>query len=239
MKENRDVTICLSEADVLKSQGNDLFRSGRWGEALVAYQSGLGQLPKRKQKVTSGKVEFNGPIDDDEDKEDNKVDNESSINDDDSLEATPATETDILCSKARAILSANIGACHLKLGDYKSAVETCSQALLDDPRYVKALQRRALSNEKINSWSSLTSAQEDYTFLLTLLPTSSPLVKETEQSLRRVKPLAEAAQKTETTEMLNKLKGLGNSILGNFGLSTDNFKFEPNGQGGYSMNFSP
>lgn len=24
---------------------------------------------------------------------------------------------------------------------------------------------------------------------------------------------------------------------GNFGLSTDNFKFEPNGQGGYSMNF--
>ena len=56
--------------------------------------------------------------------------------------------------------------------------------------------------------------------------------------------------------MLGKLKGLGNSILGtlldynmvagnptlssqgNFGLSTDNFKFEPNGQGGYSMNFT-
>ena len=27
-------------------------------------------------------------------------------------------------------------------------------------------------------------------------------------------------------------------FLGNFGLSTDNFKFEPNGQGGYSMNFA-
>lgn len=25
--------------------------------------------------------------------------------------------------------------------------------------------------------------------------------------------------------------------IGNFGLSTDNFKLEPNGQGGYSMNF--
>lgn len=55
--------------------------------------------------------------------------------------------------------------------------------------------------------------------------------------------------------MIDKMKGLGNSILGeqlfflkrkpeftdtfsgNFGLSTDNFKFEPNGQGGYSLNF--
>ena len=55
--------------------------------------------------------------------------------------------------------------------------------------------------------------------------------------------------------MVDKMKGLGNSILGErnakklevtlrrpntgrFGLSTDNFKFEPNGQGGYSLNFS-
>lgn len=33
-------------------------------------------------------------------------------------------------------------------------------ALADDPEYVKALQRRAASNEIINSWSSLTMAQE-------------------------------------------------------------------------------
>jgi len=56
-------------------------------------------------------------------------------------------------------------------------------------------------------------------------------------------------------EMVDKLKGLGNSVLGErntpkvgngaeevnagrFGLSTDNFKFEPNGQGGYSLNFA-
>jgi hypothetical protein len=71
-----------------------------------------------------------------------------------------------------------------------------------------------------------------------------------------MQPQIEAAQKKEMGEMVDKLKGLGNSILGkhcpraigktmsfknrqgNFGLSVDNFKFEPNGQGGYSMNFS-
>lgn len=33
-------------------------------------------------------------------------------------------------------------------------------ALSDDPHYVKALQRRAASNEKIGTWSALSSAQE-------------------------------------------------------------------------------
>ena len=96
----------------------------------------------------------------------------------------------------------------------------------------------------------------DYITLSKLLPASSSEAKVAERSLLLLKPRIEAAQKRETGEMLDKLKGLGNSILGiplmsfvgphrsliggsgNFGLSTDNFKFEPNGQGGYSMNFS-
>ena len=54
----------------------------------------------------------------------------------------------------------------------------------------------------------------DNTALLKLLPPSSPLFRETERSLQLLKPRAEAAQKRETAEMLDKLKGLGNSILG-------------------------
>ena len=93
--------------------------------------------------------------------------------------------------------------------------------------------------------------------MLNLLPPDSPLAKETEKSLGSLKPRVEEAQKRETAEMLDKLKGVGNSVLGKwyfsdafhlfmfaflssgrFGLSTDNFKFVPNGQGGYSMNFT-
>ena len=41
-----------------------------------------------------------------------------------------------------------------------------------------------------------------------------------------------------TDEMLGKLKEMGNSILGNFGISLDNFKMIPNGQGGYSIQYN-
>jgi len=80
-------------------------------------------------------------------------------------------------------------------------------------------------------------------------------VVEAKRSLRLLEPRIEEVQKREMGEMVDKMKGLGNSILGErnatrlevtlkrpntgrFGLSTDNFKFEPNGQGGYSLNFS-
>ena len=40
------------------------------------------------------------------------------------------------------------------------------------------------------------------------------------------RPLVEAKREEMKAEMIGKLKDLGNSILGNFGLSTDNFKAE-------------
>ena len=109
---------------------------------------------------------------------------------------------------------------------------TISKALKDDENYVKALQRRASSSEALNTWSSLSTAQADLEKLSTLAP--SPAI---DRTLRSLRPRVEAAQKRETAEMMDKFKSLGNSLLGNFGLSTDNFKFEPNGSGGYSLNF--
>jgi hypothetical protein len=106
-------------------------------------------------------------------------------------------------------------------------------AIEDDPAYIKAIQRRAASNEKIGTWSALSSAQEglphhslrywslqmtqpfaDYNTLLKLLPSDSPQVNVTERALQSLKPRLEEAQKKETAEMFDKLKGLGNSILG-------------------------
>ncbi|KZT21656.1 TPR-like protein [Neolentinus lepideus HHB14362 ss-1] len=242
-----EIRQSLKEAEDLKLEGNDYFRAGKWNEALNAYRSGFGRLPRRKEKESkSGKGkerDFRKEFDEDEDdrnappsEEEQKEDSDEAPQDEDILPESTALEKD--CAKARAVLSANIGACYMKLEEYKEAVTACTEALLDDPGYVKALQRRAACNEKIGTWSSLTSAQEDYNALINVLPPSSHQLGETRRALQSLKPRLEAAQKAEMGEMLDKLKGLGNSILGNFGLSTDNFKFEPNGQGGYSMNFA-
>ncbi|KAJ8702846.1 hypothetical protein PTI98_001523 [Pleurotus ostreatus] len=232
--ENSPTEDLLDIAEQLKVKGNDHFRTAEWGAALSIYQEALDKLPKRKvQKPDDPTPE---PFEDD--LEGHPTAPFTSTPSPPPSEDISPSGFDITCAKLRSVLNANIGACHVKLRSYKEAADACTQAILDDPEYVKALQRRAAANEQLNTWSSLSSAQEDYKKLLTLLPQGSSQGRDVERSLRAIGPRVEAAQKAETAEMLGKLKGLGNSILGNFGLSTDNFKFEPNGQGGYSMQFS-
>jgi hypothetical protein len=49
----------------------------------------------------------------------------------------------------------------------------------------------------------------------------------------------QARQEKMKEEMIGKLKELGNSLLGKFGLSLDNFKAEQDPQtGGYSIKFN-
>lgn len=229
-----EVQESLAEADELKQEGNGLFRLNKWDDALQSYRNGLARLPERRksdpdEKNHSPPAEGEGTP--------THTDAEESLASGTSVESNSSSPLERECAKARSVLQANIAACYVKLGENENAVKACTEALQDDPHYVRALLRRAQCNEKIGSWSALSSAKEDYTALLTQLPSSSNQVAEVKRSLRLLEPRIEEAQKREVGEVVDKLKDLGNSVLGRFGLSTDNFKFEPNGQGGYSMNF--
>lgn len=118
-------------------------------------------------------------------------------------------------------------------------------ALEDNTKYIKALQRRAMANESINSWSSLTSALEGKAstrFARHTAPLTISLSMETDtktlealpdlpthlrSTIRTSKPRLEKAvaeaQAKEQAEVMDKLKDLGNTVLGAFCV----FNFSP------------
>lgn len=51
--------------------------------------------------------------------------------------------------------------------------------------------------------------------------------------------LSEKQKKEMTDEMLDKLKGVGNTFLNMFGMSTDNFKLNQAPGGGYNISYNP
>lgn len=94
-----------------------------------------------------------------------------------------------------------------------------------------------MATEKQATWSSLSQSHADLTSVLNHpdLPTSQRST--TRIALDRVARKRDEAGQREKDEMMGKLKGLGDSLLGHFGLSTDNFKFEQNESGGWGMKF--
>ncbi|CAE6441622.1 unnamed protein product [Rhizoctonia solani] len=226
-----EILDLLSRAESSKSQGNKLYVEDRYEEAKEHYQHGLTCVPKRKAKPP--KPSPNGREGSLE--QDSPGEGESHPEEEGKSPPEELSEWEKKSASLRAQLNCNIGACCVKLSDHEGAVKACTEALVDDPKYVKALQRRASSNEAIGSWSALASAESDYTALLDLLPPSSK--GPVRLTIARLKPRVQEAKEKETAEMMGKLKDLGNSLLGRFGLSTDNFQFTPNGQGGYGINF--
>ena len=130
------------------------------------------------------------------------------------------------------ILYCNKGICFNKLLEKEKALESFSKALEYDNNYSKALCNRMLL---YNSKGDYIEAYEDFKKLKEIDEKLWNNYSNMEYSLQAS---AEMKKKQMTNEMLGKLKDLGNSILGNFGISLDNFKMTPNGQGGYSIQYN-
>lgn len=112
-----------------------------------------------------------------------------------------------------------------------AAIEDCTIALLLHPTYVKALVRRSTAYERQeNTEQALVDAKA----ALALEQNNSKLRLQVQRLQQREDERLEKLK----AETMDQLKDLGNSLLGNFGLSLDNFKTvqDPN-TGSYSISF--
>uniref|UniRef100_A0A7C9EMM7 Uncharacterized protein n=1 Tax=Opuntia streptacantha TaxID=393608 RepID=A0A7C9EMM7_OPUST len=131
----------------------------------------------------------------------------------------------------RSICHANRAICFLKLGKYSETVKECTKALELNPSYVKALVRRGEALEKLERYDE---AIADMKKILELDPSND----QARRNIVRLEPLAREKMEKMKEEMMGKLKDMGNSLLGRFGMSVDNFKAvkDPD-TGSYSIQF--
>ncbi|XP_010262948.1 PREDICTED: tetratricopeptide repeat protein 1-like isoform X2 [Nelumbo nucifera] len=131
----------------------------------------------------------------------------------------------------RSICHANRAICFLKLGKYNDTIKECTRALELNPTYMKALVRRGEAHEKLENYEEAISDMKK-------ILESDPSNKQAITTIRRLEPLAVEKREKMKEEMIGKLKEMGNSLLGRFGMSLDNFKSvkDPN-TGSYSISF--
>jgi len=134
-------------------------------------------------------------------------------------------------AKNLAIFYCNRGACCLELGKSEEAVADCTKAIELDPKYLKAFIRRGKAHEKLDE---LDECLADMTSALEIDPKATNLKRDRDRMEVRVKEKHEKLK----DEMIGKLKEMGNSVLGRFGMSLDNFKMEQDpSTGSYSVNY--
>ncbi|KAK0572362.1 hypothetical protein LWI29_030460 [Acer saccharum] len=134
-------------------------------------------------------------------------------------------------NELRSVCHSNRGICFFKLEKYEDTIRECSKALELNPTYMKALVKRGEAYEKCEK---LEEAIVDMKKILELDPSND----QARRAIIRLEPLAAEKREKMKEEMIAKLKDMGNSVLGRFGMSVDNFKAvkDPN-TGSYSISF--
>ena len=116
-----------------------------------------------------------------------------------------------------AVFYGNRAAAYFSVDEYECVVDDCAGALELKPDYVKVLMRRSQAYEKLgkvdDALADARKAKELDPAFPKIGATVQRLEKESEVRMNKLKD-----------EAMSKLKDLGNSILGNFGMSLDNFK---------------
>jgi tetratricopeptide (TPR) repeat protein len=131
-----------------------------------------------------------------------------------------------------AVYYCNRAAALIQMERHEEAIQDADVACLLNPHYTKAYVRRSSAFEKTER---IEDALKDAKKALELEPSNATIRK----SVARLQKLEDERLEKLKEETMAKLKDLGNSLLGNFGLSLDNFQAvqDPN-TGSYSISFN-
>lgn len=241
----------LAEASSLKAAGNEAFGQGDFGEAVAAYGRALDKLGDEVEREEEDDGEEGGEEKDDEE-ENEKGDNEEK----------PSTTSEE-ATELGATLHANLSASYLKLEKFLEARDSADAALRllsskkkkegDEKKKAlllaaKALLRRAAAAAGEGDFASAAAdaraAAEQAKSAAAASSSSSSasaflLEKQASAAAEDYGRRAAEAAERARDEVVGKLKELGNSLLGRFGLSLDSFAAEKDPEtGAYSIKFN-
>jgi tetratricopeptide (TPR) repeat protein len=240
----------LSRSEELKAQGNEEFKNQNYLEAYDMYTAAIEACPGMKgEEILRMRDEFDEKereklyernrslaetrrrrqkeaAENGEKLEDSSQNDKEDPYKPEEFKAPPHEYGENL-----SIYYCNRAACKLHLNSYDDAIQDCDLAILLRPTWAKAYVRRSLAYENTERTED---ALRDARKALELDPKNAAVRK----TVARLQKLEDERLEKLKEETIGKLKDLGNSILGNFGLSLDNFKTvqDPN-TGSYSISF--
>jgi tetratricopeptide (TPR) repeat protein len=238
-----------AESERLKELGNDHFRQGNhldaydyYTDAIEAapYGEGVGlrgeELLRLREEFDEAKRQRNAErhrLEMEKRRGGDTADNKQDDNHDKDENAEP-DEFDPprhLYGHKLAVYHANRAASLLHMNRLDEAIDDCTISTLYNPVYTKAYIRRSTAHERNgDTESALLDMQTAYK----LQPVAS-----TKKQMDRLEEVERVRLEKLKEETMGKLKDLGNSILGNFGLSLDNFQAVQDPKtGGYSISFN-
>ena len=209
--EGVDVAAC----ERLKQRGNALFGANHTQEALHLYQKAQRRAPIKPLPPPPANV----PRRDPPEKDGSAEEKQEKPPQEEHLDPEKYTLT--------AQVFCNAALCLMKLERVAEAERDLSEAIRHLPTYQKAYLRRAECNFNLEKWSAAVADWDEACKLGATLDADS----------LRKREVAKKKAEEEMQKMMGQLKGLANTFLNKFGLSTDNFKFDKNSEGGYSMRF--
>ena len=152
-------------------------------------------------------------------------------NDDKDLEPTDLELPPHQFATQLAVYYSNRAACLLHECRYDDAIKDCEIAILLNPKYTKAYIRRMTAYEN-------TEQTEEALRDAKTAQSIEPNNKDVQKHVKRLQRIEDERMEKLKEETMGKLKDLGNSILGNFGLSMDNFKAQQDpSTGSYNISF--